>query len=122
MMPFKFKFELYSSLLPIYKEYMQLRLKATALSRKDSERAGKKYLEAAEKRDAFARDVVAKAVYDIFSPLHPSLLNADKEMTVTWETVFDGEFDQMSNKQKYYLVGLIEGDYVYELPSEYYND
>ena len=115
----RFNFEFYPKLLKIYKEYSSLRLKATDLSRKEAARFAKKYQEAADKRDAFARDVVAKEIYEIFNPLQPMLTNADKQVNVQWVAVFDKPFDQLTDRQKYCLVGLVDGNYVYELPIKY---
>jgi hypothetical protein len=61
-------------------------------------------------------------IYDIFNPLCPILKNADQEVFIEWNKVFDKPFEQMTDKQKRYLVGLVEGDYIYELPLEYYNN
>lgn len=120
--PSKFKFELFPDLLPVYKEYRKLRLKATSLSRKDFAKAAKKYEEAALKRDNYACNVLSKMIYDIFNPLCPTLKNADQEVFVKWNDIFNCSFEQMTVKQKRYLVGLVEGDYIYELPLEYYNN
>lgn len=120
-MPYKFKFERFPHILPLFKEYMDLKRKATALSMKDSARAGKKYEEAAKKRDEYGKNVLAKVIYDTFNPISPILTNSDDEIQVDWKKIFNEPFDQMSDYQKKYLVGLIERNYIYELPVDYYN-
>ncbi len=118
--PYKFKFDKVPELLEIYKEYRELQLKATSLSRKDVK--NDKYEKAAEVRDTYGQNVVAKEIWNIFNPISPTLYNADKDEYIDWEKLFDKNFEQLSVKQKRYLIGLIEGDYVYELPKEYYNN
>ena len=73
-------------------------------------------------RDDYGRNVLAKEIWDIFSPKTPTLYNADTEEYIDWEKLFNTNFDQLSEKQKDFLVGLIEGNYIYELPKKYYND
>ena len=116
----KFNFKKAPTLLEIYKEYMELRLKTTSLSRKDVK--NNKYEKAAEIRDNYAQNVVAKEIWNIFNPISPTLYNADKDEYIDWEKLFDKNFEQLSVKQRRYLIGLIEGDYIYELPKEYYNN
>ena len=120
-MPYKFKFERFPNILPFFKEYMDLKRKATAWSMKDSARAGKKYEEAAKKRDEYGETVLAKVIYDTFDPISPILTNSDDDILVEWKKVFDKPFDQLTNYQKEDLIGLIERNYIYELPVDYYN-
>ena len=61
-------------------------------------------------------------LFGIFNPLVPTLHNADKDEYVDWNKLFDKTFEELSAKQKKYLVGLIEGDYIYVLPNDYYNN
>ena len=118
--PYRFNFDKAPDLLEVYKAYRSLKLEAVALSRKNSSNA--KYENACAKRDNYAQNVLAKLAWDIFNPLAPTLHNADKDEYVDWNKLFDKTFEELSTEQKKYLVGLIEGDYIYELPNKYYND
>ena len=114
----KFNFDKAPELLETYREYKNLRLKATSLSMKDTK--NNKYDKAATARDEYGRNVFAKMIWDKFSPIAPTLYNGDKEVYVEWVEVFDKDFEELTDTQKYFLVGLIEKDYIYELPKEYY--
>ena len=116
----KFNFDKAPELLESYREYKTLRLKATSLSMKDTKNS--KYDNAATARDEYGRNVFAKMIWDKFSPIAPTLYNGDKEVYVEWVEVFDKDFEELTDTQKYFLVGLIEKDYIYELPKEYYKD
>ena len=116
----RFNFNKTPELLESYKQYRTFKLKATSLSRKDVK--NEVYEEAAKMRDDYGRNVLAKEIWDIFSPKTPTLYNADTEEYIDWEKLFNTNFDQLSEKQKDFLVGLIEGNYIYELPKKYYND
>ena len=116
----RFNFNKAPELLESYKRYRTFKLKATSLSRKDVK--SEVYEEAAKMRDDYGRNVLAKEIWDIFSPKTPTLYNADTEEYIDWEKLFNTNFDQLSEKQKDFLVGLIEGNYIYELPKKYYND
>ena len=69
---------------------MELRLKTTSLSRKDVK--NNKYEKAAEIRDNYAQNVVAKEIWNIFNPISPTLYNADKDEYIDWEKLFDKNF------------------------------
>ena len=116
----RFNFNKTPELLESYKQYRTFKLKATSLSRKDVK--SEVYEEAAKMRDDYGRNVLAKEIWDIFSSKTPTLYNADTEEYIDWEKLFNTNFDQLSEKQKDFLVGLIEGNYIYELPKKYYND
>ena len=116
----KFNFDKAPELLDVYNEYKELRLKATSLSMKDVK--NKKYEKAAAARDEFGKTVFAKMIWDKFNPISPTLYNGDTEEYEEWVKVFDKDFDELTDIQKYFLIGLVERDYIYELPKEYYKN
>ncbi len=117
---YTFNFEKFPELLEIYTEYRKLKSKATSLSMKDVK--NDKYEKAAAMRDNYGQNVVAKEIWNIFNSISPTLYNSDKDEYVEWKKLFDKNFEDLSVIQKYYLVGLIERNYIYELPKKYYND
>ena len=120
---YSFKFEKYPELLEMYEEYRKLELKATKYSMSNSERAGELLEKANQKSSEYGYNILAKAVYDTFAPVKPKLHKRRGESAYfQWDEVFDKPFVELDINQRKCLVGLIEGKFVYELPSKYYND
>ncbi|MDE6105309.1 MAG: hypothetical protein K2G38_06500 [Clostridia bacterium] len=114
------KYECYPNLLKMHKKYRKMRAVVIRYSVKTSVDAGNKMDKACNDLDAYVRTEYSKAVYDIFNPIKPNLLNRRRGGEFLWDEVFDKPFEELTYEQKDYLVGLIEHDFVYELPPEYY--
>ena len=70
----------------------------------------------------YSRTILAKAIFETLSqekPLIHKLRN--KEEGLEWDEHFNRPFEEMDDKMRDDLVGLLDGDFVYELPEEYYN-
>ena len=70
----------------------------------------------------YSRTILAKAIFETLSqekPLIHKLRN--KEESLEWDEHFNRPFEEMDDKMRDDLVGLLDGDFVYELPEEYYN-
>ena len=118
---YEFNFSKAPQLLEIYGEYKKHKNSASSSANKESSKKGE-YEKASKKRDDFGRNTFAKAIWEIFNPIAPTLYNSDKEENVSWNEVFSETFEELSTRQKDFLVGLIERNYIYELPKEYYNN
>lgn len=53
--------------------------------------------------------------------LKPLLHNADNDSYVKWVDHFGKSFTELDDDLKDDLVGLVDGDFIYELPLSYYN-
>jgi len=119
---YEFNFNKFPELLEVYKEYRILELNATKYSMNDSANSTNKYKKASAISKQYANTVLAKAIYNIFNEIKPTLhKRRGEEGFYKWEEVFDKPFDQLNENQLKCLVGLIYRKFVYELPQEYYN-
>lgn len=122
-MNYRFNFKNYPTLLKIYEKYKQLELKATKYSMKNSKLAGRQLEKANQESNEYAFTILAKEVFDTFSVLKPMLHKRRGESAyLPWDEVFNKPFDDLDINQRKCLVGLLDGNYVYELPLSYYND
>ncbi|MBR7172294.1 MAG: hypothetical protein IKD36_00690 [Clostridia bacterium] len=121
--PYKFNFDKAPELLKIYKKYRILELDATKFSMSNTTSSTKKFIKATEQRNDYAYKTLAKAVYDKFNIIKPTLhKRRGEEGFFEWDVVFDKPFEELSENQLKCLVGLFDRKFVYELPDEYYND
>lgn len=120
----KFKFEKCPSLKGIYDKYYKLTMVLVKWSMKSGPLAEKQLKKAEEEVNQYGYQVLAPAIYDAFNPLKPQLYKrrGEGQGYYNWDEVFDKPYDQLDVKKRKCLIGLIEGSFVYELPSEYYND
>lgn len=122
-MDYRFNFKKYPDLKKMYEEYRRLELKATGYSMKDSESSSRKMLKTHEKINEFAYTILAKAIYNTFAPIKPTLHKRRGEsIYLQWDEVFDKPFEELDINQRKCLVGLLDGKFVYELPLKFYND
>jgi hypothetical protein len=120
---YKFKFDSYHKLLKLYQKYKKLERVAVKYSMNDSEWSAKKMLKATEKSTAFAENVLAKEIFETFKDVKPTLHKRRKdEGYFSWNEIFGDNFEELDANQKECLVGLLGRKFVYELPSEYYNN
>ena len=113
----KFDFKKYPQLKKGYKKYAELDGRASRLSRKDSA----DYAKASEALNEYAYGEFALAIYEVFNPVKPLLHNRRKGGYFPWEEIFTQPFADLTLSQKKYLVGLLEGNFVYVLPEEFYS-
>lgn len=119
---YRFNFIQYPDLLEMYEVYRKLKLKATGYSMHDSESANRKRIKTNEKNSDYAYTIFAKAIYDTFAPLKPMLHQRRREsLYLRWDEVFNKPFEELDINQRKCLVGLLDGDFVYELPLSYYS-
>lgn len=120
---YKFKFDVYPTLLELYQEHKRLERIATKYSMSDSKSSAKKLLEANSKSNEFALNILAREIFEVFGALKPMLHKRRGEQGYfSWDEVFGDEFERLDENQKKCLVGLLSGKFVYELPLEYYNN
>ena len=118
---YRFNFKKYPQLLSVYEEYRKMRMRVVKYSVKNSIGAGNKLENSITRHQDYGRSVLAKAIYDVFDRIKPLLHNADNNTYVEWDEHFGKKFEDLDNDLKDDLVGLIDGDYIYELPLSYYN-
>ena len=119
---YRFNFEKYPELLEKYEVYRRLRLEITKYSMKDTNIAGKKLLDANKKFEGYSQNIFAKEIYYIFNSIKPILhKRRGEEGFFKWEEIFGKPFEELNEKERKCLVGLVDGNFIYELPEKYYN-
>lgn len=122
-MKYRFNFKKYPDLLKMYEAYKKLELKATAYSMKNSKQSGQQLTKANQESCAYSQNILAKAIYDTFASIKPTLHKRRGESVyLQWYEVFDKPFEELDINQRKCLVGLLDGNFVYELPLKFYND
>ena len=119
-----FNFDEYPSLFFEYLEYEKLVSRTYKFSVMDGDGldVGDKY-EKAKGKEEVRRNIFAKAIFDVFNSHKPKLENRRKnyQETKDWDEVFENKnFEELNDKQKFILIGLIECNYVFVLPKKYY--
>lgn len=118
---YRFNFQQYPQLLTMYEEYRKIRMRVVKYSMKNSANAGNKLVDSISQHREYGRTVLAKAIYEVFDSIKPLLHNTDENSYVEWDKHFGKNFEELDNDLKDDLVGLLDGDFIYELPSSYYN-
>ncbi len=78
--------------------------------------------EAYNNLNEYGREVLAKAAYDTFSSIKPTLhRRRGEDIFCAWNDVFGSSFIGLDDHQNDCLVGMFNRKYVYELPDCYYN-
>lgn len=121
-MQYRFNFKNHPELLKLYEKYRKMRMRVVKYSTKNSASAGNKLVNAISQHQEYGRTVLARAVYELFDPIKPLLHNADNDSYVDWDKHFGKKFEELDDDLKDDLVGLIDGDFIYELPLKFYND
>lgn len=120
---YEFNFDKFPELLKVYEKYRILELDATKYCLKNTASYQKKYEKASKVRDTYANTVLAKAIYNCFNEIKPTLRKRrGEEAFYKWEEIFDKPFENLNENQLKCLVGLIYRKFVYELPQQYYNN
>ena len=118
-----FNFEKYPELFFEYINYSSSISKIYKLSVMDGDglNVAKKYAEA-DKKGESKKELLAKIVFEVFNTIKPTLENADKDFAKTpWEDVFKNkDFKDLNKYEISFLIGLIECNYIYVLPKNYY--
>ena len=118
-----FDFEKYPELFFEYLNYKNAVSKIYKLSVMDGNGldVANKYIEADKKRES-KQKLLAKIVFEVFNPIAPTIENADNDFEKTnWIDVFKNKnFESLDKYQISVLIGLIECNYIYVLPKNYY--
>lgn len=110
-----FKFDNYPELLKEYKKLASLRNKLLTVSMSKNGDTTKPY---ANVNDYIANNI-SKTVFDLFNGKIKYIYH-ENDGKVEWSSVFSDKYEDLDFAQKKYLTGLIDGDFVYRLPQEYY--
>lgn len=70
----------------------------------------------------FKTFVYSKIVFVAFSKLKPMLVCDKSGEKVSWDVVFGQNFDILIDGQKKQIAMLVENEFPYRLPDEYYNN
>lgn len=120
---YKFNFEKYPDLVPLYVTYRNMRKQVVKHSMKDTNISAKNMIDIKKEKDNYSRTVLARAIYEIFNKEKPLLYNADEKFSLKWDEHFRNKsFEELDNDLRDDLVGLIDGNFIYELPNEYYKN
>ncbi len=120
MEKYRFNFQNYPELKKLYQKYREMRLGVVKISMKETNKTGQKLRQSISEKKEFSRTILAKSVYDIFSKIQPLLHNVDDDTYVEWANHFNGDFETFNEDLRDDLVGLIDGNFIYELPLQYY--
>lgn len=115
----RFKFKKYPELLELYKKHEALLDKVTELSIKDDS-SNAELKKAIKEANEFGENVLAKKIFEVFKEKKPRLYDARDNVYVEWDDHFGSDFDALGEGERIDLIGLLDGDNVYELPSKYY--
>ena len=114
-----FNFTNYPDILDKYKRYTRLYNIFLKACNKDANN-----IEECEARmDEYMCNVLAKSIYDTLVKEKPNVLvhfGKEKGLEKKWEEVFPKNFDNLDKEQRLCLCGLVDGNYNYILPKEYY--
>lgn len=116
-----FNFEKYPNLLPLYDKYHKLGLQVVKYSMKDTNQSADNMIKIKKEKDEFARTVFAEAIYEVFNKEKPLIYNVDEKYSIKWDEHFNNKsFSELDNDLRDDLVGLIDRNFIYELPKKYY--
>ena len=120
-----FKFEKYPEIKKVHQVYNKLS-NATYKAEFRYEKSGnQKDNEAWGKSIESARpnyEVYSQTVFDAFSGVKPKLFNIRTEKYEKWdEVITSSDFSKLSENEKKTLFGIVERQFLYRLPPEYYD-
>ncbi len=111
-----FKFDEYPEIKKTHGEYAQRRDEIY-----ESEQDDAKYWALREIQNNLKFNIYAKAVFDAFNPIKPTLRAVwKKNKPCKWEKVIANSFDECDEDQRVILFGMVEEETPYILPAEYY--
>ncbi len=114
-----FNFTNYPEILDKYKRYTRLYNKFFNACEKNADN-----IEECEARmDEYMCNELAKTIYNTIGKEKPSVLvhfGKEKGLAKKWDEVFPKNFDNLDKEQRMCLCGLVDGNYNYILPKEYY--
>lgn len=120
---YKFNFEKYPNLLPLYEKYYSMRQQMVKYSMKDTSMSANNMVKIKKEKDEFARTIFAEAIYEVFNKEKPLIYNVDENYSVKWDEHFNNKpFSELENDLRDDLVGLIDRGFIYELPNKYYKN
>ncbi len=109
-----FKFGDYPELLKPYKHLELLNKKLTKLSMKHNGDTTKVYKQINDYTNEFSQKI-----FDVFNG-KVKIVYHETMGPVNWDEVFGTNFNVLDINQRKCLVGLLEGNFVYRLPPEFY--
>lgn len=110
-----FKFDNYPEILKEYKKIVSLRNKLMKISMGKQGDALLVHKEIEE----YESGHISKLIFDTFNKSVKYIYHEQKGKKL-WSEVFGDNYDILTKEQKEDLTGLIDGDFVYRLPQEYY--
>lgn len=93
-----------------------------AYEKSDSDKARAKWAKSIRNEEAFNEQVYANIVFDIFSKIKPNLTIVKTGKKVSWNECYGDIFENLNRDQRKTLFMLIEDEYPYRLPDEYYDE
>ena len=120
-----FKFDEYPEIKKAHEEYQKLFNRMYEIEAEDYKYSEEEFYrlakEANKKVEAFMLSTYAKAVFDAFSPIKPTLRAVWKKFEpVTWDSIIAKTFEECNESQRTRLFGMVEEEDPYILPAEYY--
>lgn len=112
-----FKLNLYPEIKKSYSKLVKLRNKLLSASLKNGENATK----LREEINALERGEISELIFKTFCKKVKFVFH-EVEGKKEWDKVFGQDFAKLTDGQKEELTGLIDGDFIYRLPREFYND
>ncbi len=112
-----FRLSEYPEIKKCYADLVKLRNKLLNTSLKKGENATK----LREEINLMERGKLSEIVFNTFCNKVKYIYH-EVEGKKEWNRVFGQDFTKLSDGQKEELTGLIDGDFIYRLPPEYYND
>ena len=120
-----FNFKKYQEIKKCHKQYQDLRnimYKAEARYNRFVNKENQDKMENALKNtQTYVLEVYSKTVYSIFTMIKPSIYNLRTKQFISWQDLFEKDFNELSNGEKKGLVSLVEDNGgIYRLPPEFY--
>lgn len=89
---------------------------------KGTAKANEKWGQSIKNGLEFKTYVYSKIVFNIFAPLRPELTMVKDGKKYAWDSVFGQDFDALDPTHKKVVAMLVEDEFPYRLPDEYYDD
>ncbi len=120
-----FKFDEYPEIKKAHEEYQDLMGRWYELEVEEDSYSkveySKMYSDYDRKIENLMYNIYAKAVFDAFSPIKPTLRAVwKKNKPLKWEKEISDTFDDCDEDQRRVLFGMVEEEDPYILPAEYY--
>ncbi len=111
-----FRFEDYPEIHTKYLELLKLRKQLMKISMGSSGNGDEVHRKIRE----YERGEISKLVFDTFNDKVKYVVHEAKGKQ-KWAKVFGDDYETLTNEQKEDLTRLLDGNFIYRLPDEYYN-